>query len=287
MNKCIFCRQCPKHFSVEHLIPIKLMGHRMQRVTVTDAVCRSCNNKFGETVDAAFLNNDLVKLIRLRYRRFLPTKYLPKLIKENAKNLMDAEGNLYKLNAVVDKSGSRYMPSLEPQQQKGGEPTIFIRGYREAIQLAKSLQERKDVRIEIEPFLPKHALHGPIEMPIDSNLPFLDILYKMFIEFVHIEFGRQRALESTFDPIREALTNEGTHLGPEYKFKMLLNLPIDQLIKERNEVNGVHHKIGLSHAEQFWCFYFSMFGEAVFFCSLPSAEWYEQRNRAIDFIAKE
>ena len=271
----------PAHFSVEDLIPVVLMGQGIPKVTVSGAVCEECNNRFGRTIDSTFLNSDLIKIIRFRFRRFVAAENVPKLRKEGIRNLVDSEGNVLKLDAVVDKSGSRYVPSLKPQPQSEGKPTIFIRDYKEAIHLEKTLKERKKVRIEIEPLLPKRAFQGPIEMPIDSRLPSLDILYKMFIEFVYLEFGRQKAQESTFDFLRKVLLLPGTDLGSEYKYRMILNIPLDNLIKEKPKTAGVYHRIGIYRALEFWCFFFNMFGEAIFFCTLPVTDWYKQRIRTI------
>lgn len=281
-QECIFCRRSQGNFSVEDLIPIVLMGPAISKVIVTDAVCEECNNYFGRTIDSNFLNSDLIKLIRLRFRRFVSPENVPKLKREGIRNYIDHQGNVIKLDAVADNSGSRYMPSMKPQQQGKGKPVLFVRNYKEAIELERTLNERKRVKIEIEPFLPKPALQGPIEMPIDSRPPALDILYKMFIEFVYLHFGRQQAQAITFDPMRKLLLQPGSDLGSEYKYKMILNLPFDKLVEEMPKTKGAYHRIGIYRSPQFWCFFFNMFGEALFLCSLPPTEWYKQRIQTIN-----
>jgi hypothetical protein len=273
---CIVCRNKSSEFSSEHFIPLSLIGKPSGQVTISNAVCKVCNTLLGRTVDAAFLNSDLVKLIRLRNKAFLPKDKLPSITIRNAKNLIDLEGNNISLDIVVDASGSRYQPSPKPNEAQPDSSTVFVRSYAEAQALVSRI-EGKSIKYAIEPLIPKKALYGPVEIRIERNPP-LGILCKMLLEFIFVQYGREKALDDVFDPIRNALLDKA---GYDYKAKTIINFPINTLITEKRDSKIVFHTAGLKKSAEFWYFYFTIFDDATFYCSIPFTAWYEQRESRI------
>ncbi len=280
-NTCIFCRKVTEKFSREHFIPDKLIGSADAATTLTDAVCIKCNKYFGRTVDADFLNHDLIKLIRLRNHLFLPPEKVPSLIERDTKHLIDEEGNVYKLDSVADAKGSRYEPSLKPNIQTERNKTTFIRSHREAYHLLEKMKGRKGIKVILKPMMPKHILNMPIHLHITSKLPLLNILYKMFLEFIYIEFGRKHCLEDKYDLLREVVLGKDISLGDRYKWQLAIHFLYDKLIDDKKGIATVTHTIGIQPEQDFWCFYFCMFDDATFYCSIPDTTWYKSRIRTI------
>ena len=87
MNTCIFCKTDYEKQSIEHIIPNVVTGKQSESPKLKNGICKTCNNKYGHTIDSDFLNHDLIKLIRLRNYRFTQKSKIPHFKK--SKKIMD------------------------------------------------------------------------------------------------------------------------------------------------------------------------------------------------------
>ncbi len=53
---------------------------------------------------------------------------------------------------------------------------------------------------------------------------------------------------------------------------MVLHIDLKSLIIEKGKSNENYHEVGIDHNGNFWFFYFNLFNDAIFYCSLPESK---------------
>jgi hypothetical protein len=265
INICIFCKNEIRSPSTEHLIPDSVIGKQTESLKIKSALCKSCNNTFGHTIDSEFLNHDLIKLIRLRNKNFIQKSKVPKFKTDNRIQVIDKDGYKIGFDAVADVTGTRYEPSRKPNNQKDN-AVVFVRKQADLKKILRKFDPQK-FDIIVEPLIQEPIKNQIINLSITNRLPPLNILHKMALEYIYFNWGIEYALSEDFDSYRiipnKMLNN---------KWKMMLNIDLGKLVisKSKSELN--FHEIGISRNDQFWFFYFTLFNDATFYCEIPDSD---------------
>lgn len=71
MIHCIFCKEEILRTSDEHVIPDCLLCNPDRDLILKDYVCLECNNTFGRTIDADFVDSTHIKYLRIVHGAYL------------------------------------------------------------------------------------------------------------------------------------------------------------------------------------------------------------------------
>jgi len=270
---CILCLTPTAVFSREHIVPDVLVSNANENMVVADAICRKCNSRCGATVDAAFLNNDYVRLVRLIYADCTSSSKVPRFVTRATSLFLDQHGNRLVLDALVDNQGSRYEFNKKPKITADGNTIEFIRRRREAQSIADDYRKR-GWDAEVTPLVPDTVLKGAVTVHIKPSMPPLDILVKMFLEFVHLHFGRERALDHVFDALRSHLLNPSSNTP--MKWRMIYDWPSLRRVPGDRAAHCRHVIRLRSDPSVGWVFSFTMFGRTIFETTVPPTVWYKE-----------
>jgi hypothetical protein len=173
----------------------------------------------------------------------------------------------------VDNQGSRYEFNKKPKITADGNTIEFIRRRREAQSIADDYRKR-GWDAEVTPLVPDTVLKGAVTVHIKPSMPPLDILVKMFLEFVHLHFGRERALDHVFDALRSHLLNPSSNTP--MKWRMIYDCP--SLCRVHGDrAAQCRHVIRLrSDPSVGWVLSFTMFGRTIFETTVSPTVWYKE-----------
>lgn len=222
MSTCIICRkdiEQGNNDSDEHIIP-KAIGGKF----VVKNICRNCNNNLGKTVDHWFLEESLIKLLRMIYYLEGESGRVPDLF---AFSLYDAQGN----KAILARGDGVTTPKIyDDYESKNTAVNVTDDGL---IQFQSSspkhvkrkLQKNSFKQLNLSPedidaILSKGKLeytnelyHFPITFDKANYEP---CLYKIAYEYACFCLGSKCLSDGTIGSIREYLIRcmGGEHLSP-------------------------------------------------------------------------
>lgn len=200
--RCIFCGETKKG-SKEHIIPLALGNKDL----VISSVCKSCNDRLGETVDSLISNNFLVQ-IRRQALGLKGNSGTPPNPFQN-KNGVDQEGNKVKLD---DEFGSHFITQVEKTSSR-----LHIRteSRSEAKTIASKTLKRSgfppaeiEKAMEIIDTVPIHKYQPEVAFPFTINLNELFLsATKMAYEYGFYKLGEVFLNDNFAQEMRSVLLN--------------------------------------------------------------------------------
>lgn len=235
--KCMFCYK-EKESSIEHIIPKSLGNNTL----TTNLVCKDCNSKLGDKIDAPFVNNPIFQIKRQQ----LGLKgYKGKLPNPLSKG-KDSDGNTVLYN---EKSGFFYEPKI---QKSDKDKYLLIANSKKE---ANHMLEKKKKRGKTDPRILESLFTGIKETKVQKvhpsvsykfcvNLISLDLgLLKIAYECMYQEFGEKFASDKQAKEIRDVLLRSDIKESINKCQQMIVRVKIKEPEKAKNK--RPHHFIML------------------------------------------
>ncbi len=191
----------PENKSEEHIIPQAIGGVLRSK----NLLCRTCNSKFGETIDSA-LSKALESFTALLAVRRERKAELPEL-----KNLKAGNGKMYHL-----KDGRIPVPAKEPPslEVNGNLASFSARNEKELRQLISSLKKKKYPMLDDSDL--KSRIRGSneyLKSPLTISLnaggePFLQAIAKTAVNFFLYRGGDRSQVRPILDFIKGSSPND-------------------------------------------------------------------------------
>ena len=144
----MFCGKNFPSLTDEHIIPDALLFNATEDLVLKNCLCQDCNNKiFGSDIDAEFLNNILVKLLRVIHKDFIKHDKVPVICFPKFKTISISAYDI-PLDLVIDDSfnetGAVVRPTKAPiKNRKNSTEMIFLREKNGLDQLNANLDRKQ------------------------------------------------------------------------------------------------------------------------------------------------
>lgn len=231
----MFCYK-EKESSIEHIIPKSLGNNTL----TTNLVCKDCNSKLGDKIDAPFVNNPIFQIKRQQ----LGLKgYKGKLPNPLSKG-KDSDGNTVLYN---EKTGFFYEPKI---QESDKDKYLLIANSKKE---ANNMLEKKKKRGKTDPRILKSLFKGIKETKVQkvhpsvtykycANLNSLNLgLLKIAYECMYQEFGEKFASDKQAKEIRDVLLKSDIKKIINKCQQMIVPVKIKE--SEKAKIRPPHHFI--------------------------------------------
>lgn len=273
VQKCIICdkdiNELQKEgirFNVEHIIPEGL-GNRTLKI---ETLCEKCNSKLGSKIDAPFINQDCVKLIRESYnidgkKNIVPTFFLileQRLIKGPYRIIK--KNNKYTIKPKVEEEGKKIKISASSREEtlEIARKKLRREGYDEKkIEEIVNNAEKNFIKAEYK-ILEKEISYDIIDFQMES----LKIAYEFACKKLNYKYFDSKSAEIIRKILIRNIDDDEKICVDKY-FKICnYNKIRKKYLKEKLDENTMSHTIILfSKCNNLYC-YLSLFNSELFIC---------------------
>lgn len=235
--RCMFCYK-EKESSIEHIIPKSLGNNTL----TTNFVCKDCNSKLGDKIDAPFVNNPIFQIKRQQLGLKGYTGKLPNLLSRGK----DSDGNTVLYN---EKSGFYFESKI--QKISKDEYSLIANSKKEANNMLEKKKKRgkTDPRILDSLFTgvketKVQKVHPSVTYKYSAKLSSLDLgLLKIAYECMYQEFGEKFGSDKQAKKIRDILLRSVMEKSVSFNecHQMIVPIQTKKLAKGKN--NQPYHII--------------------------------------------
>lgn len=285
MNTCIFCKKQKEFLSEEHIIPDSVLNKRYEKVILINYVCKECNNKFGHTIDSEFLNDKLIKIIRLLHKDFINKDSNPKLL-FNSFTKVTINKIEVPLDLLIDKNGYKVSFSKKPIKDEYNNCIHYFIKEKDVPNFIKTMEKKKKIKnlkINLNRISPKidfsleRAFYTTDMIEHYKLLFFPRVIVKMAIEYICKKFGSEIIMKKNYDVYRDFVFLKTNYCSIKY------NMGLIREIKDEKEV--IKHEIGIKFDENLneWIFFFNLYNKVKYMLVLPYENIYKEIIDIISF----
>ena len=223
-KKCIFCLNSIKElgeknpFTIEHIIP-KALGNSEIKL---DCVCKNCNSKLGENIDAYFCNNTVVQLFRqklslISYSGKIPNSFAKGKTEDGLTIITDNKFRRKIQPRIVESEDHRHIIIDASSKEEAKSITL-----KKLSRLSISQEQIDKTLSEIDNTIPKKinpVIKYELKMEINRlKLEALKIAYELAIYVLGIKYLNDVEAEKIRIILKKAIDGEYKKDCPDFDF---------------------------------------------------------------------